>query len=88
MAVKTKKTEKTEYPTPDNFVGACWGNVSQKGSKYLVCPLKPEDITRIINELNKYKDEGCRIISFEITGRTSDKSPVYNHTIQSNSKEG
>lgn len=86
--VKTK--EKAPEPVSETFtIGGAWGNMSASGKKYLVAPVAPEMVSSLIDELKKYKDTGCRIVSFEFTNCTDpNKSyPAYTHTITPNRKK-
>lgn len=80
----TTKTNNVQYnkKNDENFkINGCWGNVSKAGAKYLVCPLTPEIVVNLVKELAKYTETGCRLMSFECSERTNEKSPVYTHVI-------
>lgn len=77
----TAVAEETKTDTVRFRIGGAWKNEDKKGNAYLVAPLSPETITNFIAELEKYKENGCKMISYINGFREEEKHPHYVHYI-------
>ena len=69
------KKEKTN--TVRFRIGGAWKNKDGQGNIYLASPLTPEVIEELIEELEKYKETGCKLLSYCNGYKEEDKHPDY-----------
>jgi len=77
--VETETTTEETTKSPRYRLGGAWKNEDKKGNVYLVAPLSPECISTMIEELQKYADTGCKMISYVNGFRELESHPHYVH---------